>query len=157
MVFPVVKYGYESWTIKKAERRRIDAFELWCWRRLKSPLDYKEIKPVNPKWNQPWIFTERTDAESEAPVLWTPDVKSQLTRKVSDAGKDWGQEEKGEKEDEMVGCHHWLNGYELEQTLGDSEGQGSLSCKELDTTEQLDNNNFMLQSSEVVPGWAALL
>ena len=133
----------------------------WLWivpeKTLENPLDCKEIKPVSPKGNQPWIFTERTDAESEAPVLWTPDVKSQLTRKVSDAGKDWGQEEKGEKEDEMVGCHHWLNGYELEQTLGDSEGQGSLSCKELDTTEQLDNNNFMLQSSEVVPGWAALL
>ena len=95
---------------------------------LENPLDCKEIKPVSPKGNQPWIFTERTDAEAEAPILWPPDVKSQLTGKVSDAEKDWGQEEKGETEDEMV-WHHWLNGYELEQTLGDSEGQGSPSCR----------------------------
>ena len=107
---------------------------------LESPLDFKEIKLVNPKGNQSWIFIGRTDAEAEAPTLWPPDVKSQLIRKDSDAGKDWEQEEKGATEDEMVGWHHWLNGHEFEQTPGDSEGQGSLACcsswdhKVLDTT-----------------------
>ena len=91
MVFPVVIYGCESWTIKKAEQQRIDAFELWCWRTpgtLKSPLDSKEIKPVNPKGNQLRIFTGRTDVEAEAPILWPPDGKSQLIGKDPDAGKD---------------------------------------------------------------------
>ena len=100
MVFPVVMYGCESWTIKKAEHRRIDVFELWCWRRLLSPLDCKEIQPVHPKGNQSWIFTGRTDAE--APILWPPDVKHWLLGKDPDAGKDWGQEEKETTEDEMV-------------------------------------------------------
>ena len=76
MVFPVVMYGSESWTIKKAECQRIDAFELWCWRSLESPLDFKEVKAVNPKGNQSWIFIGRTDAEAEAPVLWPPDTKN---------------------------------------------------------------------------------
>ena len=76
MVFPVVMYGCESWSVKKAERRRIDAFELWCWRRLENPLDCKEIKPVNLKGNQLWLFIGRTDAEAEAPILWPPDAKS---------------------------------------------------------------------------------
>ena len=108
-----------------------------------SPLDCKEIKPVHPKRNQPWIFIGKTDAEAEAPIPWPPDVKSQLIRKDPDAGKDWGQEEKGETEDEMVRQHHWLN--DSEQTLGNSEGQGSLVCcssqgfKESDTTEQLNS------------------
>ena len=75
MVFPVVMYGCESWTIKKAEHWRIDAFELWCWRRLESPMDSKEIKSVNSKGNQPWIFIGRTDAEAEeAPILWLPNA-----------------------------------------------------------------------------------
>ena len=94
MVFPVVIYGCESWTIKKAEHRRLGAFELWCWRTLgtlESPLDSKKIKPVNPKGNQPWIFTGRTDAEAEAPILWPSDMKSQLIGKDPDAGKDWRQ------------------------------------------------------------------
>ena len=86
MVFPVVMYGCESWTIKKAEHQRIDAFELWCWRRLLTPLDCKEIKPVNPKGNQSSIFIGRTDAE--APILWPPNAKNQLTGKDLDAGKD---------------------------------------------------------------------
>ena len=102
IVFPVVMFGCESWTIKKAERQRIDAFELWCWRRLESPLDCKEIKLVNPKWNQSWIFNGRIDAEAEAPILWPPDAKSQLNGKDPDAGKDWRQKEKGAAEDEMV-------------------------------------------------------
>ena len=126
----------------------------WCFqiavleKTLESPLDSKEIKQANPKVNQPWIFTGRTDAEAEDPILWPPDVKSQLTGKEPDAGKnwgqeekketltgkepvagkDWGQEEKKETEDEIVGRHHRLNGHEFEQTLGDGEGQGSLVC-----------------------------
>ena len=76
MVFPVVMYGCESWTIKKAEHRRIDDFELWCWRRLLSPLDCKEIQPVHPKGDQSWVFIGRTDAEAETPVLWPPYAKS---------------------------------------------------------------------------------
>ena len=76
MVFPVVMYGYESWTVKKAEHQRIDAFELWCWRRLLSPLDYKEIQPVHPKGDQSWMYIGRTDAEAETPILWPPDVKN---------------------------------------------------------------------------------
>ena len=114
MVFPVVMYGCESWNIKKAERWRIDAFELWCWRRLESPLDCKEIQPVPPQGNQSWIFIGRTDAEAEIPILWLPDANNWLIWKDPDAGKDWGQEEKGTTEDEMVGWHHQLNGYEFE-------------------------------------------
>ena len=107
---------------------------------LVSPLDSKEIEPVNPKGNQPWIFIGRTDAEAEAPKLWPPDMKSWLFGKDPNAGKDWGQEEKIATEDDMVGWHHWFNGHEVEQTQGDSEGQGSLvycilwSHKESDTT-----------------------
>ena len=121
MVFPVVIYGYESWTIKKAESQRINAFELWCWEDSWESLEQQGvIKPVNPKGNQPWIFIGRTD--TEAPILWPPYAKSWLTGKDPDAGKDWRQKEKGTTEDEMVGWHHWLNGHEFEQTLGDSEG-----------------------------------
>ena len=89
LVFPVVMCGYESWTIKKAEWWRTDAFELWYWRRLLSPLVCKEIQPVHPQGNQSWIFIGRTDAEAEAPVLWPPDVKNWLIGKDLDAGKDW--------------------------------------------------------------------
>ena len=109
-----------------------------------TPLDCK-IKPVNPKGTQPWIFIGRTYAEVEAPILWTPDEKIKLTGKDPDAGKDWGQEEKGLTEDEMVGWHHWLNRHESEQTLEDSEGQGSLACCspwgriESNMTEQLSS------------------
>ena len=92
MVFPIVIYGCESWIIKKAKWQRIDAFELWCWRRLlvleKSPLDCKEIQPLHPKGNQSWVFIGRTDAEAETPILWPPDAKSQLIGKDPDAGKD---------------------------------------------------------------------
>ena len=110
---------------------------------LHIPLDCKEIKPVKPKRNQPWIFIWSTDAE--APVIWPPDVKSQLIGKDPDAGKDWRQE-KGMTEDKTVGWHHQLNGDEFEQALGVGDGQGSLACcspwggKELDTTEQLNWN-----------------
>ena len=101
MVFPVVTYGCESWTIKKAELQRIDAFELWCWRRLESLSDCK-IQPVHPKGNQSWIFIGRTDVEAETWILWPPDGKKWLIGKDPDTGKDWMWEEKGMTEDELV-------------------------------------------------------
>ena len=110
------------------------ALKNWCFQvvvlenTLKSPLDCREIKTVNPKGNQPWIFIGRTDAEAEALIFWPPDAKSPLIEKDPDAGKDWWQEEKGATEDEMAGWHHWLNGHKFEQTLEDGEGQGSLVC-----------------------------
>ena len=89
-------------------------------------LDCKEIKPVHPKGNQSWIFTGRTDAKAETPILWPPDAKNWLIGRDPDAGKDWGQEEKGTTEDEMVGWHHWLDGYEFEQAPGVGDGRQSL-------------------------------
>ena len=111
MVIPVVMYRCESWTIKKAESLKIDAFEMWCWRRLLSPLDSKDIQPVHLKGDLSWVFTGRTDAEAETPVVWPPDVKSWLIGKDPDAGRDWGQEEKGMTEDDMAGWHHRLDGH----------------------------------------------
>ena len=111
---------------------------------LLFPLDCKEIKPVNPKGNQPSMFFGRTDAESEAPILWPPNAKNQLLGKDPDAGKDWRQEDKGTTEVKMIGWHHWLDGHEFEQAPGVGDGQGSLACcspwgrKESDTTEQLN-------------------
>ena len=106
MVFPVVMCGCASWTLKKAEHRRIDAFELWCWRRLLRVLwtarSYQSIL------NQPWIFIGRTEAEAEAPIHWPPDAKRQVTGEDSDAVKDWGLEEKRVTEADMVGCCHWV-------------------------------------------------
>ena len=97
IVFPKDMYGYESWIIKNAEDWRIDAFKLWCWKRLLKfcLLDSKKIKPVHLKGNQSWIFIGRTDVRAEAPIFWPPDVKSQIIGKDPNAGKDWGQEEKG--------------------------------------------------------------
>ena len=133
----------EGWTPKN-----------WCfwavvWEKtLEGPLDCKEIKPVNPKGNQSWVFIGRTDAEAEVLILWpwrAMDAKSQLIIKEPGARKVWGQEKKWE--DEMVGWHHWLRGHEFEQALGDGEEQGSLGCccpwdrEESDTTERLNNNN----------------
>ena len=129
----------ESWALKN-----------WCFwtvvleKTLESPLDCKEIKPVNPKGNQSWIFIGRTDAEAEAQMLWPPDVKNWLIGKEPDAGKDWRQEEKRETEDEIIRWHHWLRGHEFEQVPGVSDGQDTLACcsplgrKVLDTTEQLN-------------------
>ena len=114
MVFPVVRCGHESWTIKKAEHRRTDIFKMWCWRRLESLLDCKEIKPFHLKGNKFWIFIGRTDAEDEAPILWLPDGMNWLIWKDPDAGKDWRQEEKGMTKDEIVGWRHRLNGHEFE-------------------------------------------
>ena len=115
MVFPVVTYSCERWTIKKAERQRIDAFELWCRRRS---LDSKKTQPVNLKRYKPWIFTGRTNVE--APVFWSSDA-NRLIGKVLDGGKYPGQKEKKALEDEMVGWHHRLNGLESEQTPGDGK------------------------------------
>ena len=144
MVFPVVMYGCESWTVKKAECQRIDAFELWCWRTLGSPLDCKEDQPVHPKVDQSWVCIGRTDAEAETPILWPPHVKSWLIGKYPDAERDWGQEEKEMTEDEMAGWHHRLDGCESEWTLGVGDGQGGLACcdswchKESNYTEWLN-------------------
>ena len=104
MVFPAVLYGFESWTIKKAEHPRIDAFELQWWRRLKSPLDFKETQAVHPKGNQSCIFIGRTDTEAETPVLWPPDVKNWFFGKDPDAGKDWSRRRKGRQR------MRWLDG-----------------------------------------------
>ena len=145
MVFPVVTYVCESWTTKKAEHQRIDAFELWCWGRLlRVPWTAKGsnqsvLKEISPKG----IFIGRTDDEAEALILWPPDVKNWLIEKDPDAGKDWRQE-KGTTEDERAGWHHRLNGHEFEQAPGVGDGQGSLvccspwGCKELDITEWLN-------------------
>ena len=133
----------ESWVLKN-----------WCFwtvvleKTLESPLGFKETKPVHPKGNQSWLFIGRTDAEAETPILWPPDAKNWLFRKDPDAGKDWRQEETGIAEDEMVGWHHWLNGHQFEQALGDGWGQGSLecynlcACKESDMTDRLNNNKM---------------
>ena len=146
-------YGFSS---SHVQMRELDQKEGWApknscfWtavlkKILESPLDSKEIKPVNPKGNQSWIFIGRTDVETETPILWPPDAKTWLIEKDLDAGKDWGQE-KRVTEDEIVGWHHQLNGHAFEQTLGESEGQGSLACcsprghKKSDMSERLSNN-----------------
>ena len=119
-------------------------YPCFCFFPLRSPLDCKEIQPVHPKGDQSWVFIPRTDVEAEIPVLWPPDVKSWLIWKDPDAGKDWGQEEKGTTEDETVGWHHWLNGHGFGWTPGVGDGQGGLvrcsswGCKESDMTEQLN-------------------
>ena len=116
-----------------------------------SPFDCKEIKPVIPKGNQSWIFIGKTDAEVETPILWPPDARNWLFGKDPDAGKDWGQEEKGTTEDEMVGWHHRLYGYKFEQAPGVGDGQGSLECccpwcgKESDMIEPLNWTEKMLE------------
>ena len=143
MVFPVIMYGCESWTIKKAEHQRTDAFELCCWRRLlRVPWTARRSNQLIPKEIIPkGIFIGRIDAEVEAPILWPPDV-NWIIGKDPDAGKGWRQEEKGTTEDEVVGWHHWLNKHEFEQALGVGDGQGTLACcspwghKESDTTER---------------------
>ena len=140
--FSIVMYRFDSWTIKNAEHWRTDAFKLWCWKRLLSPLDSKEIKPFNPKGNQPWIFIGRADAEADVAILWPPDVKSWLIRKDSDAGKDWRQEDKGKTENE------WLDGItdsmdvslcKLRKLVMNREDwRATGDHKELDRTEQLN-------------------
>ena len=131
----------------------------WCFwtvvlgKTLESTLDCKEIQPVHPKGNQSWIFIGRIDVEADALILWPPDMKNRLIWKDLDAGKDWGQEEKGLTEDEMVGWHHRLNGLGFGWTLGAGDGQGGLVCcsswdrKELDTTEWLNWTNWVFEKS----------
>ena len=115
-VFPVVRYGGESWTFKKAEHRPKN----WCFwsvvleKTLESPLDSKEMQPDHPNGNQSWIFIGRTDAEAKTPILWPPDAKNWLICKDPNAGKDWRREKKGTAEDEMAGWHHRLNEHEFE-------------------------------------------
>ena len=128
----------ESWALKN-----------WCFwtvvleKTLESPLDCKEIQPVHSEGDQSWVFIGRTDAKAETPILWPPHVKSWLTGEDPDAGRDWGQEEKGMTEDKMAGWHHRLDGHESEWTPGVGDGQGGLACcsswgrKESDTTERL--------------------
>ena len=122
---------------------------------LEGPLDCKEVQPVHPIGNQSWIFTGRTDAKAETPILWPPEGKNWLIGKDPDAGKDGKREEKGMTEDEMVGWHHRLNGHEFEQALRDGEGQGSLACcsrwghKESDTTEWLNSNSSFFWLSSI--------
>ena len=145
LVFPVVMYWCQSWTIKKTECQRIDAFELWCWRRLLRALwivrrsNQYILKEINPECSLEGLMLKL-----KTPILWLPDVKNLLIWKDPDAGKDWRQEEKGTTEDEMVGWHHWLNGHEFPQAPGAGDGQGGLACcspwgrKELDMTEWLN-------------------
>ena len=128
----------ESWVLKN-----------WCFwtvvleKTLESPLDCKEIQPVHCKGDHPWVFFGRNDAKAETLVLWPPHAQSWLIGKDSDAGRDWGQEEKGTTKDEMAGWHHQLDGHEFEWTLGVGDGQGGLACydsgsrKESDMTERL--------------------
>ena len=132
--------------------------ENWCFwtvvleKTLESPMDFKEIQPVHYKGDQSWVFFGRNDAKAETPVLFPPHVKSWLIGKDSDAGRDWGQEEKGTTEDEMAGWHHWLDGCKSQWTPGVGDGQGGLACcdswgrKESDTAEQLnwtENNTHL--------------
>ena len=125
MDFPVVIYD-----VRTGQLKRLRAEELMLLvvleKTLESPLDCKEIQPVNPKGNQPWIFIGRADAEAEASILWPTDTKNRIIGKDPSDGKDWRQEEKGTAEDEMIGWPHWLNGREFEQAPGDGEGQGVL-------------------------------
>ena len=123
---------------------------------LESPLDCKEIQPVHPKGDQFWVFIGRTDVEVEIPILWPPDSKSWLIGKDPDAGKDWGQEEKGMTEDEMAGWHYWLNAHGFGWTPGVGDGQGggglagcgSLGRKESDTTERLNWTELILRQAK---------
>ena len=142
-------YGCESWTIKKAEHLRIDAFELWCWRRLlRVPWTAKRSNQSILKEISPGCSLEGMMLRLKL-QYFGPDAKSWLIGKDPDAGKDWRQEEKGATEDEMIGWHHWVNGHEFEQALGDSEGQGipvccsPWGCKESNTTEQLNSDNHV--------------
>ena len=122
---------------------------------LEGPLDCKEIQPVHPRGDQSWVFIGGTDVEAETPILWPPDAKSWLVGKDPDAGKDWGQEEKGTTENEMAGWHHRLNRHEFGWTPGVDDGQGGLACcgswgrKELDTTEQPNSTELIIQIYQI--------
>ena len=146
----------ESWETKN-----------WCFwtvvleKTLESPLDCKEMQPFHPKGDQSWVFIGRTDAKAETSILWPPDVKSWLIGKDPDAGRNWGQEEKGTTEDEMAGWHHWLDGREFEWTLGVGDGQGGLACcdswglKESEKTEWLNWTELTELGSKALQTWIA--
>ena len=145
-------YGFSSSHVWMWELDYKESWEPknWCFwavvleKTLESPLDWKDIQLVHPKGDQSWVFIGRTDVEAETPILWPPDAKSWLVWKDPNSGKDWGQEEKGTTEDEMIGWHHRLNGHGFEWTLGVGDGQGGLACcgswghKELDMAERLN-------------------
>ena len=145
-------YGFSSGHVWmwKLDYKESWAPKNWCFwtvvleKTLESPLDCKEIQLVHPRRDQSWVFIGRTDIETETPILWPPNAKSWLIRKDPDAGEDWGQEEKGTMEDEMVGWYYQLNGHGFGWTPGACDGQGGLAywsswgCKESDTTEQLN-------------------
>ena len=172
MVFPIVMYACESWTIKEAECQRINAFDLWCWRRvLRVPWTARRsnqsvLKEISPEYSLEGLMLTFQ-------YFWPPDVKNGLIGKDSDIGKDWGQEEKRVTEVEMAGWHHQLKGHEFEQTVGDSEGQGSLACcspwgyNESDSTELLTNNRSFAHVPSLCksspsslrhhPGWFLLI
>ena len=144
MVFPVVMYGCESWTVKKADCQRIDAFELWCWRRLlRVPWSARRSTQSVLKEISPGCSLEGLMLKLKLQYFWPPHAKSWLIGKDPDPGKDWRQEKKGRTEDEMAGWHHWLDGHGCEWTLGVGDGQGGLACcnswgrKVSDMTERL--------------------
>ena len=163
MVFLVVMYGCESQTVKKSW-----VLKNWCFwtvvleKTLESPLDCKEVQPVHPKGEQSWVFIGRNDADAETPVLWPPQAKSWLIGKDSDAGRDWGQKEKGITEDAMAGWHHWLDGRESEWTPGVGDGQGGLVCcnswgrRESNMTEQMNwtELNWSIQAEAMMINWS---
>ena len=167
MVHLSQSYGFSSshvWTWE-LDYKESWAPKNWCFwtvvldKTLESPLDSKVIQPFNPKGNQSWIFTGRTDAEAETPILWPPDVKNRLIWKDPDAQRDWRQEEKGMTENEMVGWHHQLDGQESEQVSGVGDGQGSLACccpwgrKESDMTEWQNWTELNWTEVTCVPAW----
>ena len=150
-------YGFSSghiwmWELDYKESWAPKNWSFWTVvleKTLESPSDCKEIQPVHSKGDQSWVFIGETDAEAETPILWPPDVKNWLNGKDPDAGKDWGQEEKGTTEDEMVRWHHQLDGHGFGWTPGVGDGQGGLACcgswghKESDTTERLNCWHFV--------------
>ena len=147
MVFPVVMYGCESWTTKKAEHQRTDAFELMLEKTLESPLDSKEIQSVHPKGDQSWVFIGRTDVVAETPILWPPDAKNDSFEKTLMLGKTEGRRRRGQQRMEMAGWHHWLNGHEFWWTPGVGDGTGRpgmlrfMGSQRLNWTEQLETQN----------------
>ena len=164
LVFPVIMYECESWTLTKAEHWKIDAFELWCWRRpfdcgvLERPFDYRESQSVHPRQNLSWIFIGRTDAEAETLILWPPNAKNWLIGKDPDAGKDWRREEKGTKRMKSLdGITDTMEMFELALVVGD--GQGNLVCcsqwgrKESDNTEWWTELNWYISGASQVAQW----
>ena len=155
LVFPVIMYEYESWTLTKAEYWKTDAFELWCWRR---PFDYRENQSVHPRQNLSWIFIGRTDAEAETLILWPPNAKNWLIGKDPDAGKEWRWEEKGTKRMKSLdGITDMMEMFELAPVVGD--GQGNLVCcslwgrKESDSTEWWTELSWYISGASHVAQW----